>query len=188
LIWKRAVVLVAVALPLLALLAYGFTRDAKDIPSPLIGGKAPLFTLPLFESGSISLESLRGKVVFLNFWASWCAPCRAEARTLEAAWLKYRDRDVVFVGVDIQDKEEDAREFLREFGITYPNARDASGQAAIEYGVWGIPETFVIDRDGRITYKHVGALGWATITARLDDALRGVVTASEGRGDYRATR
>jgi cytochrome c biogenesis protein CcmG/thiol:disulfide interchange protein DsbE len=131
------VVLVAVALPLLALLAYGFTRDAKDIPSPLIGGKAPLFTLPLFESGSISLESLRGKVVFLNFWASWCAPCRAEARTLEAAWLKYRDRDVVFVGVDIQDKEEDAREFLREFGITYPNARDASGQAAIEYGVWG---------------------------------------------------
>ncbi len=186
--WKRVGAFVAVALPLLALLAYGFTRDAKDIPSPLIGRQAPPFILPLFGGGSISLESLRGKVVFLNFWASWCVPCRAEARTLEAAWLKYRDQDVVFVGVDIQDKEEDARQFLREFGITYPNARDASGRAAIDYGVWGIPETFVIDRTGRIIYKHVGALGWATITARLDDALRGVASASEGRGDYSATR
>lgn len=133
--WKRVGVFAVVALPLLALLAYGFTRDAKDIPSPLIGHQAPPFTLPLFEGQSISLESLRGKVVFLNFWASWCVPCRAEARTLEVAWLKYRDQGVVFVGVDIQDKEQDAREFLREFGITYPNARDASGRAAIDYGV-----------------------------------------------------
>lgn len=186
--WRRVGAFVAVALPLLALLAYGFTRDAKDIPSPLIGHQAPPFTLPLFDGASISLDSLRGNVVFLNFWASWCAPCRAEARTLEAAALTYRDQGVVFVGVDIQDKEEDARAFLREFGVTYPNARDASGQAAIDYGVWGIPETFVIGRDGRITYKHVGALGWATITARLDDALRGVASASEGRGDYSATR
>lgn len=186
--WKRGGVFVAVALPLLALLAYGFTRDAKDIPSPLIGHQAPPFTLPLFEGQSVSLESLRGKVVFLNFWASWCVPCRAEARTLEAAWLKYSDQGVVFLGVDIQDTEEDARAFLREFGITYPNARDASGRVAIDYGVWGIPETFIVDRAGRIAYKHVGAFGWASISARLDDALRGVVSPSEGRGDYSATR
>lgn len=186
--WKRVVALVAVALPLLVLLAYGFTRNAKDIPSPLIGREAPPFTLSPFEGGPVGLESLRGKVVFLNFWASWCVPCRDEARTLEAAWLSYRNRGVVFVGVDIQDKEEDARQFLREFGITYPNGRDVGGRTAIDYGVWGIPETFVIDRTGRITYKHVGALGWATITASLEDALAGRASPSEGRGEYRATR
>ncbi len=186
--WKRVGAFIAVAVPLLGLLAYGFTLDAKYIPSPLIGRQAPPFALPLFDGGSVSLESLRGKVVFLNFWASWCVPCRAEARVLEAASLKYRDQGVVFVGIAIQDKEEDARAFLREFGVTYPNGRDASGRAAIDYGVWGIPETFVIDRAGRITYKHVGELGWATITARLDDALRGVASASEGRGNYSATR
>jgi cytochrome c biogenesis protein CcmG/thiol:disulfide interchange protein DsbE len=186
--WKRVGTFVAVAIPLLALLAYGFTLDAKYIPSPLIGRQAPPFTLPLFDGGSVSLESLRGKVVFLNFWASWCVPCRAEARMLEAASRRYQDKGVVFIGIDIQDKEEDARAFLREFGVTYPNGRDASGRAAIDYGVWGIPETFVIDRTGRITYKHVGELGWATITARLDDALRGVASASEGRGTYNATR
>ncbi|HEX9868553.1 MAG TPA: TlpA disulfide reductase family protein, partial [Candidatus Tectomicrobia bacterium] len=78
--------------------------------------------------------------------------CRAEARTLEAAWQKYKERDVVFLGVNIQDREEAARGFLQEFGITYPNGRDGAGKLAIDYGVWGLPETFIIDRDGRITY------------------------------------
>jgi cytochrome c biogenesis protein CcmG/thiol:disulfide interchange protein DsbE len=186
--WRRTVAFALVAVPFLALLAYGFTRDAKDIPSPLIGRPAPPFTLPLFDGGAVSLEGLRGQVVFLNFWASWCVPCREEARTLEAAWLKYRDRGVAFVGVDIQDREEDGRAFLREFGVTYPNARDAAGTAAIDYGVWGIPETFVIDRAGRIAYKHVGALGWPIMTARLEEILAGVASPSEGRGDYRAIR
>jgi len=186
--WRRVVLFVLVAVSLLSLLGYGFTRDAKEIPSPLIARPAPPFALPRLDAGTIALESLRGKVVFLNFWASWCAPCRAEAPALEAAWLRYRDRDVVFVGVDIQDKEEDARAFLRDFRITYPNVRDVSGKVAIDYGVWGIPETFIIDRDGRITYKHVGALGRATITAKIEEALRGVVSASEGRGEYGATR
>ena len=186
--WRRLVLFVVVAVPFLSLLGYGFTRDAKEIPSPLIARAAPPFTLPRFDDGAIALESQRGKVVFLNFWASWCVPCRAEAPALERAWLGYRDRGVVFVGVNIQDKDEDARAFLREFRITYPNVRDDAGKAAIDYGVWGIPETFVIDRDGRITYKHVGALGRATITAKIEEALRGVVSASEGRGEYGATR
>ena len=188
---RRLIVAAAVLLPaaaVLALLAYGFTTEPKYIPTPFIAKPAPPFTLPRFDGGVLRLEDLRGKVVFLNFWASWCPPCRAEARTLEAAWQKYKNEGVVFVGVNIQDKESDARAFLEEFGITYPNVIDQGNRLAIDYGVWGLPETFFIDREGRVTYKHVGALGWPTITAKLDEALRGVVSASEGRGDYRSTR
>ena len=186
--WMRLLVVPAVVIPILGLLAYGFTRDPKEIPSPLIGKVAPPFTLALLDGKSLRLEDLRGKVVFLNFWASWCPPCRAEARTLEAAWQNYKDQEVVFLGVDIQDTEEDARAFLREFGVTYPNGRDASGKIAIDYGVWGIPETFFIDPEGRITYKHIGALGWPIVTAKLEEARRGVVSEKEGKGEYQAIR
>ncbi len=184
-------ILLAVVVPalvVLALLAYGLTRDPRAIPTPLIDKPATPFTLTLFDGRQLSLEELRGQVVFLNFWASWCPPCRAEARTLEAAWQKYQERDVVFVGVNIQDTEEAARGFLQEFGITYPNGRDGAGKIAIDYGVWGLPETFIIDRDGRITYKHIGLLGWMTITTKLDEALQGMVSAEEGKGDYRPVR
>ena len=107
---------------------------------------------------------------------------------MEAAWQKYKDQDVVFVGIAIQDTEEDARAFLREFGITYPNGRDPAGKIAIDYGVWGIPETFIVDGQGRITYKHVGGIGWPAITAKLDEALRGIVSAREGKGEFRQIR
>ncbi len=184
----RATAILGPPLAILALLAYGFTTDPKYIPTPFIAKPAPSFTLTLFDGKSLRLEDLRGKVVFLNFWASWCPPCRAEARTLEAASRKYREQGVVFVGVNIQDKEESARAFLDEFGITYPNGLDRGARIAIDYGVWGLPETFFIDRDGRITYKHVGALGWETITSKLEEAMRGVVSASEGRGEYQSSR
>jgi cytochrome c biogenesis protein CcmG/thiol:disulfide interchange protein DsbE len=187
-LWIRFLAFPAVVIPVLGLLAYGFTRDPKEIPSPLIGKPAPPFTLPLFDGKTIRLEELRGKVVFLNFWASWCPPCRAEARTLEAAWQSQKDRGVVFVGVAIQDSESDAKAFLQEFAVTYPNGRDQSGKIAIDYGVWGIPETFFIDPEGRITYKHIGALGWPTVTTKLEEARQGVVSAKEGKGEYQAIR
>lgn len=186
--WRRLLVIGLIVIPLIWLLAYGFTRDPRYIHSRLIGRQAPPFALTLFDGRPIRLEDLRGKVVFLNFWASWCPPCRAEARTLEEAWQRYREQDVVFVGVNIQDREEDAREFLREFGITYLNGRDASAKIAVDYGVWGLPETFFIGRDGQITYKQVGALGMPTILAKLDEALLGIVSAEEGRGEYRSVR
>lgn len=175
------------AFAILGLLAYGFTIEPKYIPTPLIAKQAPSFTLTLFDGSVLRLEDLRGKVVFLNFWASWCPPCRAEARTLEAMWRKYREQGVVFVGVNIQDKEESARAFLDEFGITYPNGLDRGARIAIEYGVWGLPETFFIDRDGRITSKHVGELGGETVATKLDEAMRGVVS-TEGRGEYQSSR
>lgn len=183
--WKRLGLVFGLGLPLLAVLAFGFTRDPREIPSPLIGRPAPPFTVPRFDGGQVSLADLRGKVVFLNFWASWCPPCRAEARMLEASWREHRIRDVVFLGVNMQDREDAARAFLREFGITYPNGLDAGSRVAIAYGVWGIPETFILDPRGRITYKHVGALDPATIHAKLEEARRGVLSRREGKGDYR---
>lgn len=186
--WMIAAAILAPVAAVLALLAYGFTTEPRYIPSPLVAKPAPPFTLTLFDGGVLRLEALRGKVVFLNFWASWCVPCREEARDLEAAWREYKARDVLFVGVNIQDKEPAARAFLEEFGITYPNGIDRGSKIAIDYGVYGIPETFFIDREGRITYKHIGALGRRTITAKLDEALRGVASTSEGRGEFRAVQ
>jgi cytochrome c biogenesis protein CcmG/thiol:disulfide interchange protein DsbE len=168
----------------LALLGYGLTREPRYIPSPLTARPAPSLTLPLFDGGTLRLEDLRGKVVFLNFWASWCLPCRKEARLLEAAWQEHKGREVVFVGVNIQDDDSSAREFLREFGITYPNGIDRGSKIAIDYGVWGVPETFFLDREGRITYKHIGALGPDTITVKLNEGLSGVVSSAEGKGEY----
>lgn len=183
-----ALAILAPALAILGLLAYGFTIEPRYIPTPFIAKPAPPFTLTLFDGRTLALEDLRGKVVFLNFWASWCPPCRAEARMLESAWQKHRDQGVVFLGVNIQDEEENARGFIREFGITYPNGFDRGARIAIEYGVWGLPETFFIDREGRITYKHVGALGGETIATKLDEAAQGVVSAAEGRGEYQSSR
>lgn len=185
--WFKLGLTVATVGAVTALLSYGFSRDARYIQSPLVGGRAPSFILALFDGRVIRLEDFRGKAVLLNFWASWCIPCRAEARALEEAWQKYKERDVVFLGVNIQDKEEDARAFMKEFGITYLNGRDESGKIAIDYGVWGIPETFFIDPQGRITYKHAGELRVPVITAKLDGALKGVIS-TEGRGEYRPVR
>lgn len=186
--WRRPLAVVVTIAPVIALLAFGFTRNPREIPSPLVGRPAPPFELALFDGGTVRLHDLRGKVVFLNFWASWCVPCRDEARALEAAWQAYKARDVVFVGANIQDQDSSARAFLEEFGVSYPNGLDGGSRIAIDYGVWGLPETFVIDRAGRITYKHVGGIGWSTVTARLEAALQGVGTPAEGKGEYRGIR
>jgi len=185
---RRLVVAAGILVPavaLLGLLAYGFWTDSRYIPSPLIGKSAPPFTLTLFDGSVLKLEELRGKVAFVNFWASWCVPCREEAPALEAASRAYRPRDVVFVGINIQDKEPDARAFVDEFGITYANGIDHGSRIAMDYGVYGIPETFIIDRAGRITYKQIGAISAAKVAAKLDGTLAGVTGASEGRGKFR---
>jgi cytochrome c biogenesis protein CcmG, thiol:disulfide interchange protein DsbE len=181
--WRRLVITFAIIAAILALLAYGFQRDAHYINTPLIAKPAAPFTLTLFAGRRVTLESLRGKAVFLNFWASWCEPCRAEARDLEAAWQQLKDKNIVFLGVALQDTDENSRSFVKEFGLTYPNGRDGSGKIAVDYGVWGIPETFFIDPQGRITYKHVGGISAATVRAKLDEALRGIVSPKEGQGE-----
>ncbi|MGH7389911.1 MAG: TlpA family protein disulfide reductase [Candidatus Rokuibacteriota bacterium] len=178
----------APALAVLALLAYGFTREPRYIESPIIGRPAPGFALALFDGQAVALDDLRGKIVFVNFWASWCPPCRAEAPMLEATWRRLQEQGVVFLGVNTQDEEPRARAFLQEFGITFPNGRDPDGRIAIDYGVWGLPEAFIVDPAGRITYKHIGTLEQALLLAKLDEARRGVVSTNQGRGDYQSTR
>jgi cytochrome c biogenesis protein CcmG/thiol:disulfide interchange protein DsbE len=147
------------AVPVLALLAYGFRVNPRDIPSPLVGRPAPPFALTSFEGAPMQLDALRGKVVVLNFWASWCYPaCYEEAPVLERGWRAYRDRDVVVLGVDIQDKDEAGLKFIRDFTLTFPNAPDPRGKVSVDYGVYGVPETFFIDRAGAIRVKHVSAV------------------------------
>ena len=159
-------------LPILALLAYGFRTDPRDIPSPLVGRPASPFALTTFDGGPVTLDALRGKVVVLNFWASWCNPaCYDEAPVLERMWQTYRERGVVVVGVDMQDTAEAARAFIQRFGLTFANAPDPQGKLAVEYGVYGVPETFFVARDGTIRAKHVGALTDAVIRAKLEPLL-----------------
>jgi len=159
--------------PVLALLAYGFTTDPRDIPSPLVGRPAAPFALTGFDGAPVGLDALRGKVVVLNFWASWCNPaCYDEAPVLERTWRTYRERGVVVVGVDIQDTDEAGRTFIGNFGLTFPNARDGSGKVSVDYGVYGVPETFFLARDGTIRSKHVGAVTDAVIRAKLDPLLK----------------
>ncbi len=182
--WRRLAITVLIISPVLWLLAFGFTRDARYITSPLVAKEASPFAVTLFDGRKISLSELRGKAIFLNFWASWCTPCREEAKDLEAAWQRIKDKNMVFLGIALQDTEKDSRAFIQEFNISYPNGRDETGKIAVDYGVWGIPESFFIDPQGRITYKHVGGIRPPLVTAKLEEAARGIVTAKEGKEDY----
>ena len=143
------------------------TSGATQINRP-----AADFTLPLFDGGNITLSNLRGKPVVLNFWASWCPPCREEAPTLEKIWQIYKENEVTFIGVDIQDREADARAYIEEFGITYPNGPDIGGKITIDYGVSGIPVTFFINREGRIVSRWVGAISEGLLRARIEEILQ----------------
>jgi cytochrome c biogenesis protein CcmG/thiol:disulfide interchange protein DsbE len=158
--------------PVLVLLAYGFRTDPREIPSPLVGRPAAAFKLTAFDGKPVALEALRGQVVVVNFWASWCYPaCYEEAPSLERAWKAYKDRGVVMVGVNYQDKDEPARRFLTQFGHTFPNAPDPGSRVSVDYGVYGVPETYFIDKKGRVRFKRVGPVSDEMLKEQIERLL-----------------
>jgi cytochrome c biogenesis protein CcmG/thiol:disulfide interchange protein DsbE len=171
-----AVGLVAVLLVLLGVRVASAGR-ADGLASAVRAGKrpaAPVFALRRLDGrGTVDLAALRGRVVLLNFWASWCAPCKQEAAKLEAAWRRWRGRGVVFVGIDAQDFDSDARRFIGKHGITYLNVHDGAGATAARYGVSGFPETWLVDRRGRLVAHVAGPLGSEPLDRDLRAALRG---------------
>ena len=155
---RRALIGAGIALPIVALLAYGMTQDPKYVASPLPGKEAPVFTLNTLEGDqTISLEQHRGKIVVLNFWASWCLPCRAEHPVLAAAAEAYKGRDVEFYGVLYQDAPDNGKEWLKAMGgQNYPTLVDPGSRVAIDFGLSGVPETFVVDENGTVAHKIWG--------------------------------
>ena len=136
-------IVVAAAVILLALV-----RQKQVQPE---SGAAPDFTVKTYEGQQIALADLRGKVVVVNFWASWCVPCKVEAPFLQSVWERYRDQDVVILGIAYADLDADSLAFIEEFGITYPNAPDTGTRISDAYHITGVPETFVVDREGNIS-------------------------------------
>jgi cytochrome c biogenesis protein CcmG/thiol:disulfide interchange protein DsbE len=167
------IILIAGLVGLLSLFYKGLWGDPRAIPTVLIGTPAPTFLAPDLHTGeAVQREQYQGKVVMLNFWASWCLECRDEHPALDAAWSRYRERGVVFVGVLFEDTIDDALAFAGEFATDWPLVDDPGSRTAIAYGVFGVPETFVIGPDGSVTAKRVGPVDYTWLTAEIDEALR----------------
>jgi cytochrome c biogenesis protein CcmG/thiol:disulfide interchange protein DsbE len=168
--WGRALVWIAL-LALLALLALGLMRRQQGPVT--IGDHVSTFTLTTFEGQQVELEDLRGKIVVLNFWASWCKPCEQEAADLEAAWRHYQPGgEVVFLGVDYVDTEPEARAYLEKFDISYTNGPDLGTRISQKFRIQGVPETYILDRDNVLQFVQIGPFtSLEQIKAAIDPLL-----------------
>ena len=161
-----------IVVPLVAVLAMGFQHDPRAIESPLIDKPAPTFSLATVDaSPAVSLEALRGKPVVVNFWATWCEPCKAEHPALQALARAWSGR-ASFVGVVYQDTPEKITAWLGRMGSAYPTVVDAGSAVAMAWGVYGVPETYVLDAGGVIRHKITGPID----PASLDSQLRALTT------------
>jgi cytochrome c biogenesis protein CcmG, thiol:disulfide interchange protein DsbE len=175
---RRALLLSVVAVVVSAvagLLSVGLRRDPSAVPSPLIGRTAPDFTLSQFDGKPFTLSTLRGQVVVVNFWASWCAECHTEQSVLNQTWQRFRDSGVVVVGVNFEDATGDAIDYVRAAGVSYPVVEDSDSRTALAYGLRGVPETFVIDRTGRIVDRIIGPVN----ATRLSNQINSMLAAGE---------
>lgn len=154
---KLAVLVIIIII--LIIMGYAiFGKREAVTSSPLVGKQAPDFTLKQFDGEEIKLSDLRGKTVLVNFWASWCMPCRQEARALEESWEKYKDKDVVFIGVNVWDEQSSAISYMDKYGGPYPHGTDPAEEIQVEYGIGGVPETYFISPSGVIIDKYNGPL------------------------------
>lgn len=161
--WGFGVAVVAVA-ALVVVLGTGLGRDPSVVPSRAVGGPAPQLSGRTLDGGVFDLAEQRGTVVLVNVWASWCGPCRDELPLLGAAARGLAARGLVVVGIDTQDDPATARSFLAELGgVPYPSVDDSDGRAAVDWGTFGVPETFVVDRDGIVRARAVGEVSPAWI-------------------------
>ena len=181
---KRSWILLGSALPVLGLLALlswasvqsggnpgGFGVNSEFGQVQVSPDTAAEFSLELLDGTSLTLSDLRGNVVMLDFWSSWCPPCRQEAPILAEVYREYSGQPVEFIGVDIWDQESDALEYIDRYEVPYPNGIDANGTIIIDYGVTGIPEKFFIGRDGVVAKKFVGPMKADRLRAALDELL-----------------
>jgi cytochrome c biogenesis protein CcmG, thiol:disulfide interchange protein DsbE len=169
----RLTIALAPALAFIAVLWIGLARTGSESES---GSPAPSFELPLVDgTGVLTDKDLRGSPVVINFWASWCIPCREEAPLLEKTWRAYRDQGVVFLGVNIKDAESDARRFVEEFDITYPVVRDLDQRLTRDFGVKGLPETFFVDH----RWTFIGAISGAETGDQQGTVILGAISEEE---------
>ena len=157
-------------LVIVALLASGLGRDPSVIASPLVGRAAPDFTLPQLNGRPVTLSQLRGQVVVINFWASWCTECQTEQGALDQTWQQFSDSGVVVLGVNFEDTTGDARNYVRSAGVGYPVVEDGSSQTALAYGLRGVPETFIVNASGRIVSRIIGPTTAAVLARDIRSA------------------
>ena len=186
--WKlvSTVLFAVLVLSFFALMAFGLANRSPVTGrsgETRVGKPAPSFSMPLLGGGQFSSEDHRGSPMIINFWASWCPPCRQESPGFERVWRKYQDQGIQLVGVDIQDTEEEALAYVREFGLTFPNGRDTDGKITIEYGVIGLPVTFFISADGVVEGRWVGALPEDRLESWTQALISGSTPDGEAEGE-----
>jgi len=180
--WRAAILSTLFVLPLIIVLAAGFGTDPHAVPNLLINNPAPDFELATVDGKTFSSKSLKGKPTLLNFWSTWCEPCKLEHELLQEASKFYGDR-VQFVGIVYQDNVEAAQAYLKVRSNLYPQLMDEGSRSAIDYGVSGVPETYVLSADGTVIHKEAGVISGAVIRQYIDPMLAAAApSAKPGRG------